>query len=124
MIQFKWSVEIYFIFWLGEKIATRIHTRLHDPAILLSDESLQGEESRVQPPVKNHAIRLEIAIHPWYRDSSTIQEQKRDNLRFVSVAAGIVSNRAIRIVNRTILTTVLPGALLFNSAEIQIGQLN
>lgn len=35
----------------------------------------------------------------WNRHSFTIQGQKRDNLRFASVAAGILSNRAILIVN-------------------------
>jgi len=44
----------------------------------------------------------------WNRHSFTIQGQKRDNLRFASVAAGILSNRAILIVNRTILTTMVP----------------
>ncbi|KAL5173991.1 hypothetical protein HKD37_16G046400 [Glycine soja] len=55
---------------------TRKHSRLHDPAILLSDESVQGEELRGLPLVKNHTIRLAIAFK---HNSSPIQRFSNDS---------------------------------------------
>ncbi|RZB72330.1 hypothetical protein D0Y65_036577, partial [Glycine soja] len=48
------------------------------PAIPLSDESAQAQESRGQPPVKNRAIRLEIAIQARFIPDKDIQPRFRN----------------------------------------------